>query len=56
MRRKTGFAMKMPQKVEDRYFLFDLTSILGLTLFFVLCGLTVGLAYFGNTAFIYGAF
>ena len=56
MRKKTGFSMNMPKKAEERYFLFDLTKITGLTLFFVLCGLTVGFAYFGNTAFIYGAF
>ena len=34
----------------------DLTTIKGQTLFFVLCGLTIILAYVGNTAFIYGNF
>ena len=34
----------------------DLTSIKGQMLFFVLCGLTIILAYVGNTAFIYGNF
>lgn len=34
----------------------DLTTIKGQTLFFVICGLTIILAYVGNTAFIYGNF
>ena len=34
----------------------DLTTIKGQTLFLVLCGLTIILAYVGNTAFIYGNF
>lgn len=34
----------------------DLTTIKGQTLFFVLCGLTIILAYVGNTAFIYDNF
>ncbi len=34
----------------------DLTTIKGQTLFLVLCGLTIILAYIGNTAFIYGNF
>lgn len=34
----------------------DLTTIKGQTLFLVLCGLTIILAYVGNTAFIYGSF
>ena len=34
----------------------DLTTIKGQTIFFVLCGLTIILAYVGNTAFIYGSF
>ncbi len=34
----------------------DLTTKKGQTLFFVLCGLTIILAYVGNTAFIYGNF
>ena len=34
----------------------NLTTIKGQTIFFVLCGLTIILAYVGNTAFIYGNF
>ena len=34
----------------------DLTTIKGQTIFFVACGLTIILAYVGNTAFIYGSF
>ena len=34
----------------------DLTTVKGQTIFFVLCGLTIILAYVGNTAFIYGSF
>lgn len=38
------------------YPVLNMNSILGITLFFVLCGLVIGMAYYGNTAFIYGAF
>lgn len=48
--------IKMPKTVKERYLLLDLNRVKGLTLFFVLCGLTVVLAYYGNTVFIYGAF
>lgn len=48
--------IKMPETMNERYILFDLSTIKGLTLFFVLCGLTVAMAYYGNTVFIYGAF
>lgn len=47
---------KMPLRLEERYILLNLNTICGLCLFFVFCGLIIGLAYFGNTAFIYGAF
>ena len=33
-----------------------LSTVKGLILFFVFCGLTICMAYFGNTAFIYGKF
>lgn len=38
------------------YPVLPLNRVYGLTAFFLLCGLTIGLAYVGNTAFIYGAF
>ena len=38
------------------YPVLPLNKVWGLTVFFLLCGLTIGLAYVGNTAFIYGAF
>lgn len=34
----------------------DLSTIRGMTIFFVLCGMTIILAYFGETYFIYGQF
>ena len=40
----------------NNYPIQDLSTIKGQTIFFTLCGLTVILAYVGNTAFIYGAF
>lgn len=42
--------------LEGKYCMLDLTTISGLATFFVLCGITIGFAYVGNTAFIYGAF
>lgn len=44
------------KEISVDYPIFNLTTIKGLTLFFVLFGLTLGMGYFGNTAFIYGAF
>lgn len=41
---------------HDGIAVLDLQTFWGLVLFFTLCGLTLGLAYVGNTAFIYGAF
>ncbi len=43
-------------KISAEYIILDLTKISGLTLFFVFVGITVLLAYIGNTAFIYGNF
>ncbi|MBQ2939375.1 MAG: MBOAT family protein [Clostridia bacterium] len=42
--------------INGSYPLLDLTSFVPLCLFFVFCGLTIILGYFGNTAFIYGKF
>ena len=42
--------------VEAFYPHFDLTSFWGLTLFFVFCGLILGLAYTGGSPFIYGGY
>lgn len=56
MWKKRQCSTMMPECMEDRYVLLDLSSIKGLTLFFVFVGLTVCLAYYGNTVFIYGAF
>lgn len=42
--------------VQGRYPLLDLTKFWHLVLFFVFCGLIVGLAYTGSSPFIYGAF
>lgn len=41
---------------EMDYPMLDLKTVPGLTCFFVFCGLTIGMAYVGDTAFIYGAF
>lgn len=43
-------------EVEGYYPLADLSTVRGLTVFFVACGLTIMLAYFGETYFIYGRF
>ncbi len=42
--------------VNGFYPLLDLSKFGSLVLFFTFCGLTIVLGYFGNTAFIYGAF
>lgn len=42
--------------VNGFYPVLDLTSFWGLTLFFVFCGLILGLAYTGGSPFIYGAY
>lgn len=51
---KTG-TCAVTDKFVDRP-VMRLNSIWGLTTFFVLCGLTLGMAYVGETYFIYGAF
>ena len=42
--------------VEGFYLIENLRTVWGLTIFFVFCGLTVLMGYFGNTVFIYGKF
>lgn len=42
--------------VEGFYPVLDLSRFWSLVVFFTFCGLTVMMGYFGNTAFIYGAF
>lgn len=42
--------------IELHYPVIDMDSVIGLSLFWILCGLTIGMAYYGNTAFIYDAF
>lgn len=56
MWKKRQCSIKMPTDMRERYILFDLNTVRGLFAFFVICGLTVGMAYYGNTIFIYGAF
>lgn len=43
-------------EVNSYYPFVDLHTIRGLTIFMVFCGVTIMLAYFGDTAFIYGRF
>lgn len=42
--------------INGFYPVLDLSKFWSLVIFFTFCGLTVMLGYFGNTAFIYGAF
>ena len=42
--------------VEGFYPTLDLSKFWNLVVFFVFCGLTIIMGYFGNTAFIYGKF
>lgn len=44
------------REVEGYHPLADLSTVHGLTIFFVECGLSLMLAYFGETYFIYGNF
>ena len=44
------------QEVHGFYPVLDLSKTGSLVIFFFVCGLTVLLGYFGNTAFIYGGF
>lgn len=43
-------------KIEEIYPQLDLTKLWALICFFVFCGLTIGMGYYGDTAFIYGKF
>ncbi len=43
-------------RIEGFYPMMNLNTILGLTVFFVFCGLTIIMGYHGNTFFIYGQF
>lgn len=56
MWKKRQCSVKMSNDISERYILFDLNTVKGLLIFFVICGLTIGMAYYGNTVFIYGAF
>lgn len=42
--------------VNGYYPLVDLNTFWGLVIFFVFCGLTIGIAYVGGSPFIYGAY
>lgn len=44
------------RETEGYYPIMDLNTVKGLTVFFIFCGLTVMLAYYGETYFIYGKF
>ena len=55
--RKKGIVDKRGNAVVDGFYpVLDLTKIWCLVAFFTFCGLTIILGYYGNTAFIYGAF
>ncbi|MDO4982183.1 MAG: MBOAT family O-acyltransferase [Eubacteriales bacterium] len=43
-------------KPEHEYLIFDLSKVIPLALFLTLIGITIMMAYVGNTAFIYGNF
>ena len=47
---------KAIKKIDGTYPVVDLTTVAGLTVFFVVIGLTIMMGYYGNTAFIYGNF
>ena len=53
---KTQLKKKNTSWVTGFYPLLDLNSFWGLTLFFVFCGLILGLAYTGGSPFIYGSY
>lgn len=42
--------------INEEVPVLNLSTVKGLTIFFLFCGLTICMAYFGNTAFIYGKF
>lgn len=55
--RKLGFVNKNWEPVVNGFYpVMDLTKLWSLVVFFTYCGLTIILGYYGNTAFIYGAF
>lgn len=47
---------KKSENINGFYPVLDLSKFWSLVTFFTFCGLTIILGYFGNTAFIYGAF
>ena len=47
---------KGQSRIDGVYPVMDLSKVWALIVFFTVCGLTVLLGYYGNTAFIYGAF
>ena len=49
-------AKKNGEKPKQEYLLFDLDKIVPLALFFTLVGITIMMAYVGDTVFIYGSF
>ena len=51
-----GRKAEQEMETEGYYPIMDLNTVKGLTVFFVFCGLTIMLAYFGETYFIYGKF
>ena len=53
---QTNECRYVENKIAGFYPLLDLSKFWNLVLFFVLCGLTIIMGYFGNTAFIYGKF
>lgn len=44
------------REIQGYYPIQDLSTVKGMTIFFVLCGLTIIMGYFGQTYFIYGQF
>ena len=54
--RKNTLKRKNTSFAEGFYPLLNLNSFWGLTLFFVFCGLILGLAYTGGSPFIYGGY
>ena len=55
-KRKSSKASIKLTEINVAYPIMDLTRFSSQVLFFVLCGLTIILGYYGNTAFIYGIF
>lgn len=55
--KKTGSVDKKGKLYVNAFYpVLDLSKFWSLVVFFTFCGLTVIMGYFGNTAFIYGAF